>query len=330
MSSPGRKLTPRKAALTFLRALVVALIASAALSYIPTPYILRAPGRTTPAGPMVHILDHKTYPGTGKLLITTVFIERASALACLYSFMEPASELVPLGDVSRVQERSDDGADIGMAISHYTSQIAALRYLDYKLELVPFAVRVTDVLAGSPAEGKIRPGDLIRAVNGRPVKTVEELQKSVRGSSGEISVRFDRGFQKLELKLTPRNHLIGVGGQTEMAPGPLPVKIEIDSGGIAGSSAGLIFSLQIVDQLTPDDMLKGRLVAGTGTIDANGKVLSITGARFKAVAAHRAGATLFLCPKDDAEEARSAGTGMTVVPVENLAEAVRALTGAAP
>lgn len=323
--SSSKKLTPRKVLITFLRALLLAVVTSAALYYIPTPYVLRAPGRTTPAGPMVQIRNEKTYPTTGELLIATVFIERANALTCLYSMLEPASELVPLNDYSRVEERSDDGADLGMAISHYTSQVAALRYLGYKLENEPVGVRILQVLPDTPAEGVLRRGDLVTAVNGGPIKTMEELQRSVRGSLGPIKLQVRRGLEQLDLELTPENRAIGVQGQTTVAPGNLPVSIEIDSGGIAGSSAGLCFSLEIIDRLTPDDLTRGRLVAATGTIDPNGKVLSITGARFKAVAASRAGVSIFLCPREDADEARAAGTGLTIVPVSTLEEAIQAL-----
>lgn len=314
----------RRVVVTLVRSLLVAGLITAALYFIPTPYILRAPGRTAAAEPMVHIQDRPVYPSQGKFLITTVLIERANALTCLYSVLEPASELVPIS--SRARERSDDGADLSMVISHFTSQIAALRYLGYDIQLKPSGVTLTEIMPGTPAAGVLEPGDLVTAADGRPILTMEELQKAVRGHpEGVMTLKLTRGFKHLEVALSPQQGKIGVGGHTELSPGPLPVKIQIDSGGIAGSSAGLIFSLTIVDLLSPEDLTRGRIIAGTGTIEASGKVLSITGARFKAVAAERAGATLFLCPREDAAEARSAGTHLTIVPVETLAEAVKAL-----
>lgn len=311
--------------LTFVRALILAVVATVAMYLIPVPYVLRAPGRAVPATPMVHILDRPTYPSRGQLLITTVLIEPASILTCLYSAMEPASELIPKTDYLNVQERSDGGADVPMAISHLTSQIAALRYLGYKIHLLPLGVRVTEVVPGKPAYGVLQPGDLITGVDGHRIHTMEELQIAVRGSQGKVKVRLERGGQVLEFSLKPKGQVLGLAGRTEPAPAELPVRIQIESGGIAGSSAGLIFSLDIVDQLTPDDLTGGRIIAGTGTITPDGRVLSISGARFKAVAAERAGASIFFCPKNDAQEALAANTRLKIVPVGTLQEAVDAL-----
>jgi PDZ domain-containing protein len=329
LTANKKKLTPRKVAVTFLRATLLAVLTSTILFYIPTPYVLRAPGRTASAGPMVHILDQKTYPSYGQLLITTVFIEKASALACLYSMMEPDAELVPSDGSSPIQERSDDGADLPMAISHYTSQVAALRYLGYDVQLEPVGARVTRVLPGTPAEGRLQPGDLVIRAGSTPIRTADDLRNAVRGSSGTMQLELRRDNESLQLELTPvrieGSARLGVTIETEEAPERLPVAIEIESGNIAGSSAGLIFSLEIVDQLTPLDLTGGRVIAGTGTMSPDGRVYSITGARFKAIAAERSGASIFLCPREDLDEARSAQTGLNIVPVESLAEAIQAL-----
>lgn len=329
MTASKKKLTPRKVAITFLRATLLAVLTSLLLFYIPTPYVLRAPGRTASAGPMVHVLDHKTYPSYGQLLITTVFIERANALACLYSMLEPDAELIPTENSSPMQERSDDGADLPMAISHYTSQVAALRYLGYQVQLEPTGARVTRVLPGTPADGRLQPGDLIIRVDNKSVRTADDLQNAVRGSTGALALELRRETETLQVELTPirieGSPRLGVTIETQEAPNRLPVAIEIESGNIAGSSAGLIFSLEIVDQLTPYDLTRGRVIAGTGTMALDGRVHSVAGARFKAIAAERSGATVFLCPRADLEEARSAQTGLTIVPVESLADAIQAL-----
>ena len=88
-----------------------------------------------------------------------------------------------------------------------------------------------------------------------------------------------------------------------------------------------MFSLGLVDKLSPDDLAKGRTIAGTGTITAEGEVGPIGGIRQKLVGARDAGAELFLAPaKHCAEMAGHVPDGLTVTPVRTLAEAVSAVS----
>jgi PDZ domain-containing protein len=87
-----------------------------------------------------------------------------------------------------------------------------------------------------------------------------------------------------------------------------------------------MFSLAVIDKLTTGDLNDGKFVAGTGTIDSEGKVGSIGGITHKILAAHEAGATVFLVPADNCEEAKSAHEdGIDLVKVDDLGQAVGAL-----
>ena len=104
---------------------------------------------------------------------------------------------------------------------------------------------------------------------------------------------------------------------------PFPVSITLKDTG--GPSGGLIFALGIVEKLTPADLLKGRVVAGTGTIDKAGHVGAIGGIGDKIIAAKRAGATVFLAPAANCTDIAQRPSGITVYSVETLAEAVALL-----
>ncbi|MEU0576310.1 S16 family serine protease [Streptomyces griseoincarnatus] len=99
---------------------------------------------------------------------------------------------------------------------------------------------------------------------------------------------------------------------------------------VGGPSAGLLFSLGIVDKLDGDgsggDLTGGRVVAGTGTIDAGGRVGAVGGVPLKTQAAKRDGATVFLVPRDECAEAKAElPQGLRLVPVTTLKGAVDAL-----
>jgi PDZ domain-containing protein len=108
------------------------------------------------------------------------------------------------------------------------------------------------------------------------------------------------------------------------------IDISLKLADVGGPSAGLLFSLGIVDKLDGDgsggDLTGGRVVAGTGTIDAEGRVGAVGGVPLKTQAARRDGATVFLVPRDECGEAKAElPKGLRLVPVTTLKGAVDAL-----
>jgi PDZ domain-containing protein len=108
------------------------------------------------------------------------------------------------------------------------------------------------------------------------------------------------------------------------------VKVTLRLADVGGPSAGLLFSLGIVDKLDGDgsggDLTGGRSIAGTGTIDADGKVGAVGGVALKTQAARRDGATVFLVPEDECSDAKSElPKGLRLIPVTTLKGAVSAL-----
>ncbi|MFF2508394.1 S16 family serine protease [Streptomyces sp. NPDC058067] len=112
---------------------------------------------------------------------------------------------------------------------------------------------------------------------------------------------------------------------------PADVKVKLQLGDVGGPSAGLFFSLGIIDKLDGNgsggDLTGGRSIAGTGTITAGGKVGAVGGVSLKTQAAWRDGAKVFLVPKAECGDATSESPkGLRLIPVTNLKGAVSALT----
>jgi PDZ domain-containing protein len=108
------------------------------------------------------------------------------------------------------------------------------------------------------------------------------------------------------------------------------VKVEVDLGKIGGPSAGLFLSLGIIDLLDGDgsgkDLTGGRNIAGTGTISADGKVGPVGGVSMKTQAAKRDGASVFLVPEAECEDAQAEKPkGLRLIPVTTLKGTVEAL-----
>lgn len=108
------------------------------------------------------------------------------------------------------------------------------------------------------------------------------------------------------------------------------IEVGLELADVGGPSAGLLFSLGIVDKLNGDgsggDLTGGRVIAGTGTIDADGTVGAVGGVPLKTQAAERDGATVFLVPKAECSDAQAElPEGLRLVPVTTLKSAVDAL-----
>jgi len=113
-----------------------------------------------------------------------------------------------------------------------------------------------------------------------------------------------------------------------------PSDIDIALAKTGGPSGGLAFALGIVELLTPENILKGRIVATTGTIDSKGRVGSIGGIAEKILAAKKAGATLFLVPENNCKDLAPAianiPDGIKIAAVSSLGEAMTALNSKRP
>jgi len=186
---------------------------------------------------------------------------------------------------------------------------------------------------------ELRVDDIIAAVDGTEVSTVEEIAAALAGRvPGErVRVTIERGGEEpatveLELVPSPTDPEVGIigfePGQTVWVS--LPFEVDIDTGEIGGPSAGLAFSLTLVDELTGGDLLGGHDVAVTGTIDLDGDVGAIGGIVQKASAVRQAGVPYFLVPagqrQDDLDAAREvAGDDVEIIPVATFDEAISAL-----
>ena len=123
-----------------------------------------------------------------------------------------------------------------------------------------------------------------------------------------------QGISALESPLTK----IGRGRADQLAASKIKFKVEQTG----GPSGGLIFSIGLVELLTEVDLLNARHVAGTGTISDRGVVGAIGGINEKIASAHKAGATLFFAPVDNADEIANIPDGIKVITVATLAQAI--------
>jgi PDZ domain-containing protein len=195
-------------------------------------------------------------------------------------------------------------------------------------------VLVESVFEGCPAAGHLFVGDLIRSVDGGTIASDADFARRLKRIPVGRPVRLSgtAGGKRFTTVVTrrrcdgSRRPLLGISTLDNF-----PFHVSISSGDIGGPSAGLMWALGLYDLLTPGDLTGGRIIAGTGVINLDGTVGPIGGVQDKIVAAQASGAKVFLVPRGNLAEARSAARGITLVPVRSLGDALRYLrrTGSA-
>ncbi len=336
-------MTRRSVASLLALGLLVALTLVAARMSVP--YVTVSPGPTVDVlgedrgKPIVRIDGRKTFPTEGELRLTTVSVTNPEAdltlLEAMWAWMRTDQDVLPVEamypkDSTAEQERTESAAQ--MVSSQDTAIAVALTELGYDLDT---HVEVTGVNPGGPADGKLEPRDRIESVDGKPVTELQELFDALGqvspGDTVEVGVR--RGTAKRSFTITteaapddPKRAIVGVLVGTGYQF-PFDVRVAIDDS-IGGPSAGLVFALSIYDTLTPGALTGGDVIAGTGTIAADGTVGPIGGIREKIIGAVHADAELFFVPPENCKTAMTAPVDdgdIRLVRAETMHDAVVAL-----
>lgn len=351
--SPSLDAPPRSSAPRSFRerfggwAAVVAVVVAVVFALLPSPYVIERPGPVYDTLgtaehdgeeiPLIAIPDETTYPTEGELnLLTVSVVGRPGATPSWFEVMTawfdrkqsviPVESIFPAGVTDEDRDAQNAAA---MVDSQQDAIAAALVELGYDF---PRDVTVSGVAEGSPAEGVLEDDDVIEQVNGVEVFSIDELRAAVQQNGGDepAEILVLRGGEEVTVEVTPSDNggvfVLGVGVRMVYE---FPIDVELQLDDVGGPSAGMMFALGIVDELTPGAMTGGEIIAGTGTIDAPGAVGPIGGIRQKLWGAKDAGATVFLAPESNCDEVvGNVPDGLDVFAVETLDQA-RAIVEAA-
>ena len=304
-----------------------------AINFYQLPVIALSPGPMEDVLARLKVEGSRVYDSEGKLYLTSVgidddvrFYEALLDMANRDVQLLPRAELYPQEQDST--EIDKENADL-MDRSKETASVVALREVGYEIE--PSGVEVTQVVAGTPADGKLRAGDRILDADGRAVASTDEVRAAItRHEIGErVAFRIDRDDTEKNVSVQVRE----ADGQPrvgillrDLFP-DLPVKVSIETeNNIGGPSAGLMFTLSIIDKLTPEDLTGGKRIAGTGEIALDGGVLPVGGVAEKLIAVRRLGVTTFLIPAENCDSVRGqVPDGLRLVKVSTINDALRFL-----
>jgi Lon-like protease len=223
-----------------------------------------------------------------------------------------------------------------MRTSSQVAQYVALQRAGYDPELVPGPVQIGELL-DAPSADQLEVGDTVVTVDGTTIHTIDDVQAALadKRPGDTVSITVDRqGAGEVDLDVTlmespsdPGKAIIGFM-PFDTTSVRLPFEIAFDTGQIGGPSAGLAFTLTLLDELTAGDLLGGEDVAVTGTIGLDGTVGPIGGLPQKVSAVRQAGIGHFLVPEGNSEMDTAlevAGDDVELIPVGTVDEALAAL-----
>lgn len=308
------------------------------------PYYVMSPGSSRPTESLISVSGAQTYETGGAVDFLTVSLRQATPIEAFAAWVNPDLDLTPEEDILGKQT-PDQNRDLNlrmMSDSKDAAQYQALTRLGYIVESKGTGAVVASVLDSGPSVNALVPGDVIVRVNGQQISFSQELINVISATAPGSTITLDvepfdstidgaRPAREVQIVLgaresDPTKGFLGVSTFTRDLSFKYPVQISIDSGRVGGPSAGLAFTLGILDVMTPGSLTGGLKVSATGTMAIDGTVGPIGGIHQKVMASRRAGVDLMLVPASEVDEARKYAGDLRIEPVESLTQALEVLT----
>jgi Lon-like protease len=308
------------------------------------PYYVSKPGMAKELEPIIKV--DNGYSEKGNFMLTTVRMGRANIYSYLEAKIRKYEEIYPIDEI-KYKKETDEEYTVRQLYLMSDSKMNAIdvayhkagKPVHYKYK----GIYVLNVLPDMPAYGELQAGDRIFKVDERKFSSSEDfityVSKKRAGDQIDLTYSRNKKIKSVKLKVQPFKEdpkRVGVGislvDDKEIIVKP-HVLVKTDE--IGGPSAGFMFSLEIYNQLTKEDLTKGYQIAGTGTISPDGTIGPIGGIEQKIIAADKAGAEIFFAPNekgakhsnylDAVKAARDIGTKMKIIPVDSFDEAIKYL-----
>jgi Lon-like protease len=309
-------------------------------SLVPVPYVTLRPGSTRPVTEQVLVEGVTSHPPEESIAYTTVSIGTATLFEAVAGWLDDDVDVLP-EEAVRGGRSADENRRYNAQLMDTSKLVAiavALERLGHDVDIHTTGTVVRNMLADGPASQVLEVDDVIVAVDGEPVDEPDEvgelLQTGGPGAGHTLTVERPAGSDTtIEVDVTtiaadddPGRAIIGIAPEDRIVGADLPVDVTIDSGTVGGPSAGLAFTLAVLDVLTPGELTGGHRVAVTGTMSFDGTVGPVGGGAQKGITARDSDYEVFLVPEAEVEEVREAvGDDVEVIGVGSLEDALRAL-----
>ncbi len=334
--------------------LLASFFTASRLESIKRPYAI-VPSDAEEVESRITLEGVQRYPANGQILFVTIRQPELSLLSWLMFRNDDDISLRTYEDIygtSTPQQLQTRGRR-QMFSAQQAAEFVALSKLGFPVEKKQGAIIIdqfvcieanaegTACAAEAPSSDVLDPDDELVSIDGEKIETVSDLMPILAGlEPGDVvTVEYIRpgtdGTQSGDVELTsspddPDRTIIGFIplDTTTVDNSPFPITIATD--GIGGPSAGLAFTLTLIDELTPGDLTGGKTIAVTGEIDIEGNVGAIGGLAQKASAVRQTGTKFFIVPASQSDESLAAARAVVegevqIITVATLDEALDVL-----
>jgi PDZ domain-containing protein len=314
-------------------------LATLGATLVDLPYYALAPGSAVEVDRLVSVPDPSPSQSEGRIYLLTVKLTPVNLVEAVQGWIDAEVDVVEQRRVVPSEISEEELGEFNLAQMDMSKQQAlgvAFEELGYDA-ISGQGAEVVQVTAGTPAGMSLAAGDLIVAIDDVAVTShydvIEQLADRRPRTPVELTVDpagpVGPGTMALTLDAAPGQPELAFLGATLATREPrfdFPFPVDIALEEVGGPSAGLAFTLEVIDALTPGDLTGGQRVAATGTIELDGSVGRVGGVAQKTAVAAQADVDLLLVPRAELDEARRlAGDGLVVEAVDNLSGALRVL-----
>ncbi|RFU63387.1 SepM family pheromone-processing serine protease [Peribacillus glennii] len=328
----------------YMRSFLIAAVLIIASSFYYLPYYVAKPGMAQELEPIINVEGGDD--ASGSFMLTTVRMGRANIYSYMAAKMSKYQELYPENAIKSENE-SDEEYNVRQLHMMDDSKNNAIKVAYEKagkpISFQYLGVYVLNTLKGMPAYGELKPGDQITRVDELKIESAKQFMDYVgsKNPGDKITLKFKRDSKTKQTTLPLKNFdrdkkRAGIGISLDDHEKPITEPaVKVNTEQIGGPSAGLMFTLEIFNQLTDGDTTKGYQIAGTGTMSESGEVGPIGGIKQKIVAADNSGAQIFFAPNEKGNKqsnyrqalatAEDIETDMKIVPVDTVDDALNYL-----
>lgn len=303
------------------------------LFFIDTPYLIYTPGNYIDLSKRLEIATDNATNGTFGMAYVSVI--KASPIFLGLSYLNKNWDIINKDQVKYDDEtlkESEKRDKISMEEAVSNAKIAAFNEANatYNIKNVRHIITYLD-----SSDTELKLFDEIKKVEGHDIDNLEDIRKIV--DSKEIGAKMNIEVLRNEKLISVSSRVYESSGRKllgisltnvyEVETDP-EVEIKVKSNE-SGPSGGLMMALSVYNALIPEDISHGKKIIGTGTIDVDGNVGEIGGVKYKLIGAVKNKADVFLCPKENYEEAKEIATenkyNIKIISVSTLKEAIEEL-----
>lgn len=311
---------------------VIIFVIFCLLYFIKLPYYVMAPGGTIKLNDRIEVSTGNKIDGS----INMLYVTQYNATIPTYIM----SKLLKNWDLEKVEEsqiNNESVKDIGERNKiMLDNSIQNAIFVAYNKAGKDIDIKSSkSYVVGTTIDNNLKVGDIVLEVDGNSIDNIKDVQKIVHDKEVGDSVKFkiirDNKEMEISNKITEvdGNKIVGAmiitNYEYELDP-----EIELKfRGKESGASGGLMLTLSIYDLISDENLVKGRNIAGTGTINVDGSVGKIDGIKYKIMGAVRNKMDLILVPEDNYREAIKVKKDMNydidIIKVNNIDDAIEYL-----